>query len=94
MTDPEQDIARCRASAVKCCGRLPEYTYTPGLSTITCPGKCGFTESLSDWQPGALTSRHNARVLGADKFREFNFPGMNLIEYDLTSQFRQHLEDA
>lgn len=94
MTDPETKIAQCRAAAVKCCGRLPDFTYTPGLHTITCPGRCEFTESLPDWSPGHLLARWNARVLGPDKFKALGFPGLSMVEWPLTTQLEQYLKDA
>ena len=93
MTEPEVKLAKCKASAVKCCGRLPVIEYVPGLTTITCQGRCGFTESLPDWTPGHLTSRWNARILGPEKFRELGFPGISLNEYCLTSQLKKYLEE-
>ncbi len=94
MTSPEVDIAKCKAAAVRCdCGGRPVFTYVPGLSTITCSGKCDFAgESLPDWCPGSLTRRWNARILGPDKFQELGYPGLSLETYRLTEQVKIECE--
>ena len=92
MTEPETRIAQCRAAAVKCCGKLPEFEYTPGLHTIRCPGKCEFTESLPDWCPGHLLARWNARVMGPEKFQKAGHPGAGMVEWPLTEQVKIECE--
>ena len=92
MTSPEVDIAKCKAAAVRCdCGGRPVFTYTPGLHTVTCSGKCSYSDSLPDWCPGHLLARWNARVMGPDKFQKAGHPGLKMAEWPLTSQVRQYL---